>query len=354
MRLLHTGDWHLGKRLYGADRGVEAGRRWRRSPASPRRRRSTPCWSAATCSTGGWSTRRRSAPACAALERLAETAPVLAVAGNHDDPDLWTHLAPLPRGLGASTWPGHVRPAPRRSSRCPRRPGRCTPPCCRGPTRRGSPLDAGASVQVRPRPATPTWWRRDLDYAAEAGPGGGPRGAPRCSSGHLMVERARAGGGERELTMGITYAVSSAGAAARPRLPRAGARAPAPGAPGRRGAGPLLRQPDGPRLQRGQPRRSPRGGGGGRRPRDDAPGGARRPPGPWCACAAPRRPGRPRLGAPGRVVRVRGRARRPGHRRVHPALREAVPGALRSSRSTPQGCRSASAGGGRWRRGGAS
>ena len=24
MRLLHTGDWHLGKRLYGADRAEEA------------------------------------------------------------------------------------------------------------------------------------------------------------------------------------------------------------------------------------------------------------------------------------------------------------------------------------------
>ena len=30
VRLLHTGNWHLGKRLYGADRRVRRGRRWRR------------------------------------------------------------------------------------------------------------------------------------------------------------------------------------------------------------------------------------------------------------------------------------------------------------------------------------
>ena len=33
MRLLHTGDWHLGKRLYGADRAEEAEAALARWPA---------------------------------------------------------------------------------------------------------------------------------------------------------------------------------------------------------------------------------------------------------------------------------------------------------------------------------
>ena len=49
-----------------------------------------------------------------------------------------------------------------------------------------------------------------LDYGAEAARRRREQGGVAVLVGHLMIERALAGGGERELTMGITYAVSSA------------------------------------------------------------------------------------------------------------------------------------------------
>ena len=155
VRLLHTGDWHLGKRLYGADRGAEA-----RAALEEVARVAADEAVDAVLVAGDLLDRRlvdsAALGAClAALERLAAVAPVLAVAGNHDDPDLWTHLAPYlaARRIHVA---GKVRPVGRRG-RHARHGGRAAArrAAARGPTRRGwSSTPAPASRT--PAPATPT------------------------------------------------------------------------------------------------------------------------------------------------------------------------------------------------------
>ena len=97
MRILHTADWHIGKRLYGVDRMAE-------SAAVLAEVRDVAAREAvdAVLVAGDLLDRRLIDPAClgaclAALQALAEVAPVVAVTGNHDDPDLWDHLAPYLR-----------------------------------------------------------------------------------------------------------------------------------------------------------------------------------------------------------------------------------------------------------------
>ena len=193
VKLLHTGDWHLGKRLYGVGPRSTRPRRALAQVAEVAAARGalTRSWSRATCSTAAWSTRRRSAPACGRWSGSRAIAPVLAVAGNHDDPDLWVHLAPYLGAHRASTWPdGCGRP----------REAVVTVPTPAGPAARGPAAVAGAGPHVargrgqrpgraaalrrpgRRRGGAATRRRRARAARATA--------ASRSCVAHLMVERA--------------------------------------------------------------------------------------------------------------------------------------------------------------------
>ncbi len=207
MRLLHTGDWHLGKRLYGADRNDEA-----RAALEEVAEIAAAEGVDAVLVAGDLLDRRLVDSAAlgdclGALERLAAVAPVVAVAGNHDDPDLWDHLAPYLRAkrihmtgsvrgpddgvLTVETAAGllHVGRMP-----------------WRDPARMA--LDAGASAQTaRGRYADRVAAMLEA-LGTEAVRRRRADGGVAVLLGHVLVDRAAAGGGERELTMGITYAVS--------------------------------------------------------------------------------------------------------------------------------------------------
>jgi exonuclease SbcD len=207
MRLLHTGDWHLGKRLYGADRSDEA-RAALAEVAEVAAREAVD----AVLVAGDLLDRRLVDSAAlgdclAALEALAATAPVVAIAGNHDDPDLWDHLAPYLRAKRIHV-AGNVRGLD---------DGMHTLETAAGPLHVGlmpwrdparMALDAGASAQ-----AARTRYADRLAAMLEALGHEATRrrreqGGVAVLLGHVLVDHAAAGGGERELTMGITYAVS--------------------------------------------------------------------------------------------------------------------------------------------------
>lgn len=209
MRLLHTGDWHLGKRLYGADRDAEA-RAALEEVAEVAAREEVD----AVLVAGDLLDRRLVDSAAlgdclAALEGLAAVAPVIAVAGNHDDPALWSHLAPYlaTRRIHVA---GKVRPVADAVLTLDTAAGPLHAAMLPWPDPAQMKLDAGASVQD----ARIRWADRVgalmLDYGAEAARRRREGGGAAVLVGHLMIERALAGGGERELTMGISYAVSPA------------------------------------------------------------------------------------------------------------------------------------------------
>ncbi len=209
MRLLHTGDWHLGKRLYGSDRLTEA-----EAALAEIGEKAEAEEVNAVLVSGDLLDRRLvnsgALGACLrAMERLAATAPVLAIAGNHDDPDLWTHLAPYLRERGIHV-AGRLRPADQAVITVPTAAGPLHAAMLPWPEPARMAVDAGASAQTaRLRYA-------DLvaavvgRYASEAIGRRRREGGAAVLLGHLMVERAKPGGGEREMTMGITYAVSAA------------------------------------------------------------------------------------------------------------------------------------------------
>ena len=207
MRLLHTGDWHLGKRLYGTDRMDEAEATLAEIGGIAERERVD-----AVIVSGDLLDRRVVDPAAfgaclRALGRLAAVAPVLAVAGNHDDPDLWTHLAPHLAGSGIHVG-GRVRPAAEAVVSLATTAGPLHAAMVPWPEPARMALDAGASVQdARTRYADRVAGLLDA-YATELRARRADAGGAAVLVGHLMVERALAGGGERELTMGITYAVA--------------------------------------------------------------------------------------------------------------------------------------------------
>jgi DNA repair protein SbcD/Mre11 len=209
VRLLHTADWHIGKRLYGVDRAVESA-----AVLAEVRDVAAAEGVDAVLVAGDLLDRRLVDPAClgaclGALQALAEVAPVVAVTGNHDDPDLWEHLAPYlaPRGI---TVAGRVR---------------------------GSAAEAVVTVATAAGPlhvATLPWLETArLGLAAGADRRGArgtyandvagvlavlagelrarraADGGPAVLLGHLLVDGAAAGGGERELTLGMSYAVAA-------------------------------------------------------------------------------------------------------------------------------------------------
>lgn len=208
MRLLHTGDWHIGKRLYGLDRRDEARAALDEVVAVARREHVD-----AVLVAGDLLDRRviDAAPlrdALEVLEELATVAPVLVVAGNHDDPELWEALSPFlaSRGIHAA---GRIRPPER---------GVVTVETAAGPLhvalmpwpepRRVAEL--GDSIQhTKLKYAEGVGWLLN-SYAEELRSRRRAQGGAAVLVAHIMVDGALGGGGEREMTMGITYAVSPA------------------------------------------------------------------------------------------------------------------------------------------------
>ena len=210
MRLLHTADWHIGKRLYGVDRMAESA-----AVLAEVRDVAAAEGVDAVLVAGDLLDRRLIDPAClgaclAAMQSLAEVAPVVAVTGNHDDPSLWEHLAPYlaPRGI---TVIGRVR-------------GGAEEAVVTVPTRAG-PLHVAALpwLETERLGLAPGADRRTAhgtyadDVAGILGLLAGELrarraadGGPAVLLGHLLVDGAAAGGGERELTLGMSYAVTAA------------------------------------------------------------------------------------------------------------------------------------------------
>jgi DNA repair protein SbcD/Mre11 len=209
MRLLHTGDWHLGKRLHGTERLGEAEAALAELGELAEREEVD-----AILVAGDLLDRRLVDPAALGaclrgLDRLAATAPVLAVAGNHDDPDLWGHLAPFLAGRGIHV-AGRLRTAHEAVVTVPTDAGPLHAALLPWPEPGRMAVDAGVTVQeARSRYADMVGAVIDR-YAREAVARRRAEGGAAILVGHLMVDRAEAGGGEREMTMGITWTVSTA------------------------------------------------------------------------------------------------------------------------------------------------
>lgn len=200
MRLLHTGDWHIGKRLYGNDRLDET-----RGVLGEVARVAKAAEVDAILVAGDNFDRRLVEPAALAaclraLEELAAVAPVVAVTGNHEDPAFWAELAPYlaPRILIAAA--DAVFPVETRS-------GRLLAACLPWPDPSEVPAGAGAD-RGRSRDDYAAFVRARVERLADElrdrrRDGGGVA----VLVGHLMVSHAVAGGGERELTLGGMYAI---------------------------------------------------------------------------------------------------------------------------------------------------
>lgn len=207
MRLLHTGDWHLGKRLYGQDRRDEARAALAQIVEAARTERVD------AVLVAGDLLDRRVVDAGAlrdcleTLEALAETAPVLVVTGNHDDPDLWAALAPFlaPRGI---TVRSRVEAAADAVVSVETASGPLHAALLPWPTPRGMAARVGTDVDH----ARSTYAGVVADLLGHYGDRlrqlRRAEGGAAVLVGHVMVDGALAGGGEREMTLGITYAVS--------------------------------------------------------------------------------------------------------------------------------------------------
>lgn len=209
MRLLHTGDWHIGKALYGITRHDECRAVLDEVVAVAQAERVD-----AVLVAGDLLDRRLVDPvslglALGTLTALAEVAPVVVVPGNHDDPDIWRHLGLLlePRGvrvvdailaagdavidLDTAAGPLHVAALP-------------------WPEPHRLPLAAGSE-----RGTARTGYAQlvaDLvrSYADELRARRRADGHPAVLLGHLMVDGSQTGAGERTLTMALTYCLPTA------------------------------------------------------------------------------------------------------------------------------------------------
>jgi len=204
MRLLHTADWHLGKRLHGIDRLEEAQAVLAELAELAAAERVD-----AVLVAGDLLDRRLIEPqvlaACLrALEDLASVAPVVAVTGNHDDPAFWAELAPyLAPRIAMVAEPGSPDEA---TVTLETRNGLLHVAALPWPDPGGTPVTAGATVahagglhlaEVTARIDALDEELRDRRRAA---------GGATALVAHLMVDRALAGGGERALTLGSAWA----------------------------------------------------------------------------------------------------------------------------------------------------
>jgi exonuclease SbcD len=200
MRLLHTGDWHIGKRLYGNDR-LDETQRVLSEVAQVARDEGVD----AILVAGDNLDRRLVEPAVLAtclraLEEMAAVAPVVAVTGNHEDPLFWAQIAPYlaPRIRLAAA--DAVFPVDTRA-------GRLYVGCLPWPEPAEVASDAGVD-RTSSRGEYAAFARGRIDaLAADLRSRRREGGGVAVLLAHLMVSRGVAGGGERELTLGGTYAV---------------------------------------------------------------------------------------------------------------------------------------------------
>lgn len=200
MRILHTGDWHIGKRLYGVDRSHEFSMVIDQIAEIARENDVD-----LIVMSGDIMDRRLVEPlvlsSCLhAFERLSVAAPVVAVTGNHDEPLFWAEIAPYlaPRILVAAS---------EAVFSVDTRAGWVTVACMPWPEPADSARDSSHSrAQSLEAYAELVTGRlaalgRQATAARESHPG------PAVLVAHAMVRGGVAGGGERPMTLGGTYAV---------------------------------------------------------------------------------------------------------------------------------------------------
>lgn len=199
MRILHTGDWHIGKRLYGVDRLDEC-----RDVLGEIARIAEAAEVDAILVAGDNLDRRIVEPAVLAVclrafEDLAAVAPVIAVTGNHEDPHFWAEIAPYlaPRIMLA---------ADDAVFRVETDVGGLTVACLPWPDPADATIEVGAP-RGEGRIVYAGVVRERLDPLTDELRRAQSAGRRTILLGHLMVTGARAGGGERELTLGGTYAI---------------------------------------------------------------------------------------------------------------------------------------------------
>lgn len=209
MRLLHTGDWHVGKSLHGVDRHAEQRAVLEQIVQIAAAERVDAILAAGDLLDRRLVDPRALAIALETLTALGEIAPVVAIPGNHDDPEIWrllagllaprrvtvvdTILPPAEAVIDLTTAAGtlHVAALPwPEPHRLPLAPG-----AERGRARTGyaelvAGVVAGYAQELRAR-------RRVDD-------------APAVLVGHLMVDGSQTGAGERALTMSIGYCLAPA------------------------------------------------------------------------------------------------------------------------------------------------
>ena len=208
MKLLHTADWHLGRRLFGVDRLGESRAVMAELAEIAAHERVD-----ATLVAGDLLDRRLVDPealgAClAGLEALAAAAPVVVVTGNHDDPAFWGHLGPYlaHRGIHVASRVADPSDAVRTLATAS---GLLHVACLPWV----DPAALGAAPGTHRRAAHGSYADDvasllDL-YAGELRRRHAGDGGATVLLGHVMVDGARPGGGERELTLGLTHAVSA-------------------------------------------------------------------------------------------------------------------------------------------------
>ncbi len=200
MKLLHTADWHIGKRLYGIDRLDETRRAMDEIAAIARTEEVD-----AVLIAGDTLDRRLVEPAVLAaclhgFEALAAVAPVIAVTGNHEDAAFWREIAPyLTPRIRLVTDDAVLEidtPSGRLWAACLPWPEPAGIPAGPGVERSRSTGDYRQMVTARLEAIMD-----ELRPRRETGPG------PAVLVGHLMVDHGAAGGGERELTLGGAYSI---------------------------------------------------------------------------------------------------------------------------------------------------
>lgn len=194
-RVLHTGDWHLGRRLFGIERLDDAREVLAEITEVARAERVD-----AVLVAGDLLDRKLVEPdvlaVCVrALEDLADVAPVVAVTGNHDDPAFWATLAPYLRQrrivLHTSV------PSPEAViETVPTAEGALIVGCV--PWIESGYLPAGGASELAVAVGDAL-----TRVAAE-------HGHPTILLGHLMIQGARLGGGERELTVRDAHGIAGA------------------------------------------------------------------------------------------------------------------------------------------------
>lgn len=207
MRLLHTGDWHLGKRLYGMDRRDEArAALWELARIAHDERVD------AVLVAGDLLDRRVNdyeplSDCLTALEDLAAVAPVAVVIGNHDQSRLWAAVAPYLRERRIHVAHG-IRPPDEAVIGLETRSGPLHVALMPWPDPKSVADRVGTAVADAKRGYADAVRRMMQAYGDTLVARRAAEGGAAVLLAHVMVDGALGGGGERELTMGITYAVS--------------------------------------------------------------------------------------------------------------------------------------------------